>query len=192
MPRLLDLADGPLMALTRAIERTTMPALPVLLTGTPKVILIGWFGDLSDLNSFDPDQGDGLFQVLEEGDPRYQPLPPALLHTRSPEPNVRMGVPFWLLAAPSPAALERDPRSSTTLATGCIHPLYNSATADVYCPESGMFQCRRYVLDYRTDPSDVADLQYSLDQQKAVTQMGGTPATAPLKAPRYCPACLTR
>ena len=189
MPRLTDIPDGPLRALTEAIDRLTMPALPVLLNGAPKVILIGWFGDTADLSTFDPDRGDALFQVLQEHEPGYQPLPNQHGLAPLPDHNVRMGVPFWLLQAMSPASLQYNPQSSLTLATGCIHPLYNSATEDVSFPSSGDFQCRRYMLDYRTDPADVADLHYSLDQQDAISRLGGTPAKAPMKAPQYRPTC---
>lgn len=192
MSRLTDIPHGPLCALTEAIEKITIPTPEILLKGSMKVILVGWFGPLDDLESSDLDRGDGFFQILRENEPGYQQIPgvfdrPSALYAR--EPNIRMGVPFWLLHSTSPQALMAG-KAATTLATGHIHPLYNSATVDVYCPSSGEHQCRRYVMDFRTPPDQAADPALSVSQQEHLRLLGGQPTKAPQKAPSYAPLCL--
>lgn len=194
MSRLLDLSPGPLQALTEALDRLTMPAPEVLLTGQKKVILIGWFGNPAQLDDFDPSRGDGLAQILLDTDPGYQMIPGPFSPGRQPglfrKPNIRMGVPFWLLWARTPSALMERPDHAITLAIGHIHPLYNSATADVYDPETGEHQCRRYVMDYRLSEEETSDPKVSLQQQDHLRKLGGQPPHGPAQAPHYQPMCL--
>jgi hypothetical protein len=154
-----DVPRGPLCALSRTIRQATLPGpfIEELMSGRPKVLISLWCGDLDRGEEiFDMDRGDGTTLMALPGDPLY--CMPAGRFTGEPgfppNPNIRTGVPVWLLNAPNMEAL-LDPEQVNVIAVGHVHPVLNSATVDVYQRNSAWL-CRRYVFDPRLKPQEVA------------------------------------
>lgn len=176
--RLTDIPQGPRDALTEAlVDSTTLdsaqprlrePLLVRLAKPGRRVLIVAWCGELDPdrplaMDDFDPDRGDGWVHLAEPGEPLYR-LP--IMAGNPPMPvtyNPRISTPLWLLHCPPSSLpfLVMNPEGVdiTVLATGAVHPLFCSATVDVYHPHIGSADCRRYLVLEREGQDLTADEQ---------------------------------
>lgn len=121
-----------------------------LLHGDPKALIIAWRGPMNPgafHDDADPRRGDGAVTLARPGDALYR-LPSNIDIDNL---NIRMGVPLWLLGWENHAPI--------TLAAGLFHPLFCSASLDVFSPESAEHLSRIYQIDHRV-PEDRLNSDY--------------------------------
>lgn len=183
-----DIPRGPLKALSRSIQIVTLPGpfTEAMLSGKPKTLISLWCGDLDkDEESYSSARGDGTTILSQPGDPLYC-LPAGRFTGHpgfDPSPNIRAGIPIWLLNSTSMLQLD-DPTKVKVIAVGNVHPLFNTATMDVY--RDGQWQCRRYCYDVRLNRSEVInlDVEQQFDQ---IEEMGGDLGPTCSVAPSWAP-----
>lgn len=134
-------------AINLGMETAVDPAQGIiqqLLHGDEKALVIAWRGPI-DPRAFhedaDPRRGDGAVTLVRPGDELYR-LPNNI---DIDSLNIRMGVPLWVLGW--------ENHGPITLAMGLFHPLFCSASLDVFSPQSGERLIRLYVVDHRV-PED--------------------------------------
>jgi hypothetical protein len=192
---------GPHTALNRAILTACLPGggiLPHLLDGTPKSLVAFWCGgEQGDPDSYDEVRGDGHIVLQRPGADFY--ITPWFA---GEDHNIRAGIPLVLLQNPPCAR----PQAGPVLALGLLHPLFASATVEIYHRVTGEAQERLYLVDPRahidhsgrllpaamlspdrraTQP-DAAEWPTATEQQSRLREMGcgalNLPPTAPVLA----------
>lgn len=168
-------------AINRGIEVITDPREGIvqhLLNGDAKALIVAWRGPLDPdafVETTNAERGDGSVTLVHPGDALYR-LPSNI---EAEHLNVRMGVPLWVLGWQN--------RRPITLAMGLYHPLFSSASLDVFSPQSGRHLRRFYLIDHRVPPEqrtrDYAEWKAHCDQGE-LDELGArlTPQH-PLQAP---------
>lgn len=146
------------------IAQPTEPFLIRLLDGTWKVLSIEWKGPLNDqaLCDEEPDQwGDWRVGMHTcSADPLYVAPPTVSME----QLNIRMGVPLWVYGW--------DGDERIAIAGGLFHPLFTSATLDVWNTADGRHAERLYVADPR-DSESGRPLQLRRMEQMARLEASG-------------------
>lgn len=137
-----NIPHGPLMAVTIALHTLIStdgdegPAALPFLRNEPKALVIPWFGNITrDPQDFDEER-DGKPIIARPNNAALVRLP-----HESYGRNILMGVPTWLVSAPSRQAL-RLGTDTTVIAVGMYYPVLTNLRLDLYL--DGRLRGRRW------------------------------------------------